>query len=169
MAVEERERGTSDDVVSTAVAAAWLRRSRQSVDAGVRAGRVRGFRDPVAKRVWVERAWVEEQVPADAELSRRVGALEQLLGSSGSDIPVGTAAVEALAENVTLREMNLALIAAADASDEAAELLEAAERLEEKARRKRRKAAAAQRRAQQQLRSGLSASILPGSPASLER
>jgi hypothetical protein len=132
-----------------------LEKSRQAVDSGLRDGRIPGFQDPDTSRLWVERDWVEDHAPGSRHFRARLDALE---AAAGLTPPSGVAA-----ENLTLRSMNLQLLAALDAYADFAKHVEKAEQFEDKARRQRRRASAALHRASENFREGLSQANVPGS------
>lgn len=110
--IPQRSRTPDDDVLSTSAAAEALGQRRQAVDQAARKGNIEAFQDPSTRRIWISRNAVRERLGRGplADLEARVTALENALS-------VGTTSTGELsnlrAENATLRQVNVLLLAAA--------------------------------------------------------
>jgi hypothetical protein len=166
----ERPRTPEDSVYSTTEAADLLGKTRQGIDRAVRRGGIPGFRDPEKPRIWVDRAWVDAHTPHDASVVARVEALEDEVHHLRATIeaPAATESLSstqlALREEVTtLRQVNLLLLAAADARQQADDLLREALTLDDAAKAKRAEAMRVADQATALYRDALSQTQLPGS------
>lgn len=155
---------------STTEAAALLDKTRQGIDRAVRRGGIPGFRDPEKPRIWVDRAWVDAHAPHDLSVVARLEGLEDEIRQLRATIEAPAATEPpsstdlALREEVTtLRQVNLLLLATADARQRADDLLREAMTLDDAAKAKRTEAMGVADQATALYRDALSQTQLPGS------
>lgn len=127
--LEQRRRKATDSVSSTTEVARRLHVTRQAVDKAVREGRIAGFQDPTTRRIWVWTSGIDDR--AD-DVQTRLAALEGRLAEMNSAhqtatrlVPLNESTVGRLrAELVTVRAVNLELLAAASDQEEADQRLQ---------------------------------------------